>query len=160
MGLTTLMGTKKRAAVASTISGMAGTATGLAASHYGADATQSFKIGCLVSGAVGDLLFQAFRLTSDNGPGAGPALEEPNTAAIATPEASSDQNAPTVGGDSNNINAANGSMDTGNSASEPGPSTGPSPYPKHPKHRQRHRAAHRRVERRQLHETKQGDSTR
>lgn len=148
------MGTKKRAAVAASVSGLAGTAVGLAASHFGLDPMESTRLGCSVSSAVGSLLFHAFRLTSDNGWGAGSASEETDRTANETSETSEE----TGNGSDDSINVVNSSVDTGNGSAEPTPDAEPPPSPKHPKHRKRHRAAHRRIERRQGHETEQDNS--
>ncbi|MFJ4633550.1 hypothetical protein [Streptomyces sp. NPDC088847] len=153
MGRTTRMGTKKRAAVAASVSGLTGAAVGLTASHYGLDPMESTKLGCWISGAVGNLLFQAFRLSSDSGPVTGSASEETDGTANETAPASGKTENTSAAAALDSINVVDGSVDTGNRSAMPAPDGGSPPSPKHPKHRMRHRAAHRRIERRQGHST-------
>ncbi|WP_369211112.1 hypothetical protein [Streptomyces flavofungini] len=54
----------KRAAIAVVISAGAGSAAGAVAAYCGLDIEDSVKVGAVVSGAVGNLLYQVFRLTS------------------------------------------------------------------------------------------------
>lgn len=59
------MSTKKRAAIAAVLSAAAGSTAGAVASYCGLDIEQSVKLGAVVSGAVGKLLYDALRLTPD-----------------------------------------------------------------------------------------------
>ncbi|WP_143074884.1 hypothetical protein [Streptomyces mangrovisoli] len=56
------MSTKKRAAVAVALSAAAGSTAGAVACRCGLELQESAKLGAVVSGAVGNLLYQAFRL--------------------------------------------------------------------------------------------------
>ncbi|WP_331724818.1 hypothetical protein [Streptomyces canus] len=151
------MSTKKRAAVAAALSSTAGGIAGLAASHYGLDPQHSAQFGAVVSGAVGNLLYQAFRLTpgeNDRSP--------KDTDAIETDVDESDgvvsdiANAPGTGLDTADTDAVTpppstaspGSGDTP-AASDTAASDGGAEAPriKHPRHRKLARAAQRRIER-------------
>jgi len=91
------MSTKIRAAIAAAVSGTAGAVAGLTASHHGLSPDESVRTGAAVSGAVGNLLYQAFRLTPDDTVGG-----------TGTP----------TDGESDNTNADNGVSDTANTVEE------------------------------------------
>ncbi|MEJ8634617.1 hypothetical protein [Streptomyces sp. MS2.AVA.5] len=60
------MSKKKRAAIAVAVSATAGSAAGTVAAYCGLDFQDSANIGAMVSGTVGNLLYQALRLTPND----------------------------------------------------------------------------------------------
>lgn len=76
------MSTKKRAAIAAMLSAAAGSTAGAVASYCGMDIESAANLGAVVSGAVGTLLYDAFRLTSDGTAASG----APNAADDAEPD--------------------------------------------------------------------------
>ncbi|MEU5697828.1 hypothetical protein ACFFS2_18360 [Streptomyces aurantiacus] len=111
---------KKRAAIAAAISSTVGSTAGLTAAHLGLDPNQSAQIGAVVSGAVGNLLSQAFRLTPNDGDRASEG-SSPFRAAEIEPTVSDEVASPGRASESDR---------------------------KHPRHRKLERAARRRIERR------------
>lgn len=153
------MSAKKRAAVAAAISGTAGTAAGLAASHFGLDPHQSARIGAVVCGAAGNLLYQVFRLTPDDSD-----RNLKDTATSRADTATSDAavsgipNAPDTGLDTADTEWTT-KVPTGTSSGADAAKAAPikagqrnraeASDRKHPRHRKLERAARRRAERRQ-----------
>ncbi|WP_445282585.1 hypothetical protein [Streptomyces sp. DSM 118148] len=140
--------------MAATASSTAGVAAGLTASHFGLDPHQSAQIGAVVGGAVGNLLYQVFRLTPedrdrnavDAAPGSTGAVG-PDTAASGMPNAAG-TGSDTAAGEAEKETAST------TEATAPG-SDGVNPADraaasgrKHPRHRKLERAARRRAERR------------
>lgn len=157
------MSTKKRAAIAAAISGTAGSAAGLAAFHYNKDLVESTRFGALVSGAVGNLLHQAFRLTPDDTDGTPDVTANSSDSAGASGDTEPDiTNAPDTHSDTANTgettdapgSAASGTADAtaaDSNAVDSADGAGAADR-KHPRHRKLERGARRRVERHQRHE--------
>ncbi|MFE7447944.1 hypothetical protein ACFU7X_46630 [Streptomyces chartreusis] len=130
------MSTKKRAAIAVAVSAAAGSTAGAVAAYCGLDLQESAKLGALVSGAVGNLLYQALRLTPDqtDGSASSAAVDEADTPDEAA-------------GEFDNNNASHGASDTADDTDETGPRRGVVEDNKLPRHRKLRRAGRRRVER-------------
>ncbi|MFJ7242615.1 hypothetical protein ACIQWB_36595 [Streptomyces olivaceus] len=92
------MARKKRAVAAAAITSTLGIATGLAASQYGLDPVEATRFGAMISGAVGNLLYQALRLTADDAGGLPQAGLEPRRGARG-PAGTAISNAAAVVGD-------------------------------------------------------------
>lgn len=164
------MGKKKRAATAAAISSATGTVAGLTAAHFGLSPTESVQVGGSVTSAVGNLLFQAFRLTSydiadDGSSGTEMAgIEDSSAGSSSTVETTniSMERADATEVSNDIINVESTSPDTADATVETTPSA-PAPQSpvegdmqirdaKHPRHRKRQRAARRRIERRERNE--------
>ncbi|WP_405993371.1 hypothetical protein [Streptomyces sp. NBC_00986] len=164
------MGKKKRAAAAAAISSATGVAAGMTAAHFGLGPDESVRVGGSVATAVGNLLFQTFRLTSYDIADGGSSGTE--TAGIEDSSADSNsivettnistEAAGAVVVSNDIINVETPSPDTADATAKTTPSA-PAPQPpvagdmqirdvKHPRHRKRQRAARRRIERRERNE--------
>ncbi|WP_327411446.1 hypothetical protein OG458_43010 (plasmid) [Streptomyces sp. NBC_01281] len=182
------MGSKKRAAIAVGVSSAAGTAAGLTAAHFGLDATESTRIGVAVSGAVGDLLFKALRLTREDNPVGetrsvhGPSASTDDSSASTTEvtntviegsveeekevAVSEDTSRAESSGTETEKYTVDASDNTNNATggqrdtadTASAPDRGMPRDPKHPRHRKRRRAADRRIERHQRYEKEEGNT--
>ncbi|MFH8796875.1 hypothetical protein [Streptomyces sp. NPDC017941] len=137
MGLT-LMGTKKRAAVAACVAGTVGAAASATASLCGVEPAASAQIGIGSAAAVGNLLFQVLHLASADASSYGSAAGSPPPGSVSNSAAAPADTVRATAEAANPAPVARRSTRRGTHA----------PYPKHPRHRRRERAARRRVERR------------
>ncbi|MFF8953464.1 hypothetical protein ACF09I_32355 [Streptomyces sp. NPDC014940] len=134
------MSKKKRMAIAVVLSATAGSTAGYMASYYGLDVEESARLGAVVAGAVGNLLYQAFRLPPDqaDASGASDATTGPATDAVS--------------GNTNGSTAVPDTVNEPDTAAPEVPSVRPpvaaaSEDRKYPRHRKLRRAGRRLIER-------------
>ncbi|MGY4966654.1 hypothetical protein [Streptomyces sp. 900105245] len=156
------MSKKKRMAIAVALSATAGSTAGYVASYYGLDVEESTRLGAVVSGAVGNLLYQVFRPTPDqaNATGApdtatGPAaVSGNNNGSTAVPDTANVPNVPDMVNELDTVDAPEAGPEI---PSVRPPVASASEDRKHPRHRKLRRAGRRRIERHLAQEDTRGE---